>query len=123
MATIKSYTDLEQSKKLEEILPLESADLKWFFWEGEDPDAPRTPSFGYRKSVAESYKDTYAIYLPCWSLTALLSVIPNYKLSSEHNYHTCAAETSFGKVAVAWFDNPIDACYELILKLHELNLL
>lgn len=28
MATIKSYTDLEQSKKLAEILPLESADMK-----------------------------------------------------------------------------------------------
>ena len=27
MATIKSYTDLEQSKKLAEILPLESADM------------------------------------------------------------------------------------------------
>ena len=26
MATIKSYTDIEQSKKLAEILPLESAD-------------------------------------------------------------------------------------------------
>ena len=27
MATIKSYTDIEQSKKLAEILPLESADM------------------------------------------------------------------------------------------------
>ena len=27
MATIKSYTDLSQSKKLAEILPLESADI------------------------------------------------------------------------------------------------
>lgn len=29
MATIKSYTDLEQSKKLAEILPLESADMHY----------------------------------------------------------------------------------------------
>ena len=28
MATIKSYTSLEQSKKLAEILPIESADMK-----------------------------------------------------------------------------------------------
>jgi hypothetical protein len=27
MATIKSYTDIEQSKKLAEILPIESADM------------------------------------------------------------------------------------------------
>lgn len=27
MATIKAYTDLEQSKKLAEILPVESADM------------------------------------------------------------------------------------------------
>lgn len=29
MATIKAYTDLEQSKKLVEILPIESADMYW----------------------------------------------------------------------------------------------
>lgn len=29
MATIKSYTDLEQSKKLAKILPLESADMHY----------------------------------------------------------------------------------------------
>ena len=30
MATIKSFTSLEQSKKLAEILPLESADMYWY---------------------------------------------------------------------------------------------
>ena len=29
MTTIKSYTDISQSKKLAEILPLESADMYW----------------------------------------------------------------------------------------------
>ena len=29
MATIKSYTDISQSKKLAEILPLESADMTY----------------------------------------------------------------------------------------------
>ena len=27
---MKTYTDIEQSKKLAEILPPESADMKWF---------------------------------------------------------------------------------------------
>ena len=30
MATIKSYTDIEQSKKLAEMLPLESADMLFY---------------------------------------------------------------------------------------------
>lgn len=110
MATIKSHTDIEQSRKLAEILPIESADMRYapfgdthpWVWEG-------------------NLLERGAI--PCWSLAALLSVIPNYKLSSEHNYHTCTAETSFGKETVAWFDNPIDACYEMILKLNELKML
>ena len=29
MATIKSYTDIEQSRKLAEILPIESSDMYW----------------------------------------------------------------------------------------------
>ena len=35
MATSKSYTNIEQSRKLAEILPLESADMKWYFWKSE----------------------------------------------------------------------------------------
>lgn len=68
---MKSYTDIEQSKKLAEILPLESADMKWYFWKSEI-DAPKLPTFGYSKDAAESYKSTEAVYLPCWSLAALL---------------------------------------------------
>ena len=42
MATIKSYSDLEQSKKLADILPTESADMRYapfgdthpWFWDG-----------------------------------------------------------------------------------------
>jgi hypothetical protein len=30
MTTIKSYTDLEQSKKLAEVLPIDSADMYWW---------------------------------------------------------------------------------------------
>ena len=74
----------------------------------------------YPMVMDEQFDDTC---IRAWSLAALLGVIPNYKLNSEHNYHTCTAETNFGKESVGWYDNPIDACYEMILKLHELNLL
>ena len=34
MAVIKSYTDIEQSHKLAEILPIESADKHWIILDG-----------------------------------------------------------------------------------------
>ena len=115
MATIKAYTDISQSKKLAEILPIESADMYY------------EPSTGFCTEPSEvrfgDIKYAHPRSIRCWSLAALLDVIPNYKLSSEHNYHTCTAETSFGKETVGWFDNPVDACVEMILKLDELKML
>lgn len=122
MATVKSYTDLEQSKKLEEILPIESADMKWFFWK-EEIDAHKTPAFGYSKTAAESYKDTEAVYLACWSLSALLVVLPDYTLQT-NTYGTVFVVCESKKPIISdAYDNPVDACYTLILKLHELNFL
>ena len=121
---MKSYTDIEQSKKLAEILPIESADMWWLYITAqgkhiammhEEPDPhylARMESYGIKNAA-----------IRCWSLAALLGFIPNYKLSSEHNYHTCTAETSFGEETVGWFDSPVDACYEMILKLKKLKLL
>jgi hypothetical protein len=137
MTTIKSYTDLEQSKKLSQILPLESADMKWYFWKSEI-DAPKLPTFGYSKDAAENYKSTEAVYLPCWSLAALLGVLPNNKYISttlsrggwkietteyvdkwwceyEDNDHTKDFSVSA--------DNPIDACVAMIEKLYKLKML
>ena len=119
MTTIKAYTDLEQSKKLAEILPLESADMRIGNYVGKSGKVDGTNIHYYAEG--ESFGAPEIIY--AWSLAALLGVIPNYELISKHNYHTCIAETSLGKETVAWFDNPVDACYEMILKLHELNLL
>ena len=68
--------------------------------------------------------------IPCWSLTALLSVLCRAEL--EKDYATWDDSINlFYRVKVYkpdvyvtnWQDNPVDACYEMILKLHELNLL
>ena len=67
MTTIKSYTDIEQSKKLAEILPLESADMLYIKREINDTFI-ETPII---KPVGDVLKS-----LPCWSLTALLELIP-----------------------------------------------
>ena len=68
MATIKSYTDLEQSKKLAEILPPESADGFWGFhtewgldgdnWEGYDDYPSAVPYLEYTRKENEWKEET-----------------------------------------------------------------
>ena len=118
MAAIKSYTDMKQSKKLAEILPLESADMYWFM---DDTETPKI----YPKDMM---KNSVSVTLPCWSLTALLEILDYPQLSRD----------KLGSGKVGWMvsvypndcrynsclhDNPVDACVEMILKLNELNLL
>ena len=67
MATIKSFTSLEQSKVLAKILPLESADMYYHPYPN-DEDWYDIPNFG---KANLKYNQ-----LPCWSLSALLSVLP-----------------------------------------------
>jgi hypothetical protein len=114
MATIRAYTDISQSKTLSKILPLESADMCYEV--GEDLDGYITKTI-YTPLMHTPYNDDY---IPCWSLAALLSVLSEYTLKSNKFY---------GKVAL-WCqgisvecNNTVDTCYEMILKLHELNLL
>jgi hypothetical protein len=111
MATIKSYTDLEQSKQLAEILPLESADM-WF------------ANGIYLIKTSEEPKDIKGVF-PCWSLAALLSVIPQVYLDSIKQYDKklwrCCAYFASDWHHSDWCDNPVDACYEMILKMNELN--
>lgn len=113
---MKLYTDIEQSKNLVEILPIESADMLWgYYYNGKNHCIPNIRPF--RDGRNEIPKG----YIPAWSLASLLSILPNgiglfktvdgefYCLSNDYMTNN--------------YDNPIDACYELILKLSELNLL
>ena len=119
MATIKSFTSLEQSRKLTYILPLESADMCW------------------KNGVFDKYIQCFTPFVidengtnvdfdydvPCWSLTALLNVLPNgivmNKDSQNGKYHF--SSEYIGTYITA--DNPVDACVAMVEKLHELNLL
>lgn len=118
METIKSYTDLFQSKKLSEILPIESADMHYRY----DNDFHELESI---PTITE--EDDHFILFPedvrCWSLAALLNVLPN---DTSLLYFDDAYQMVYDKkpyVISNKFDNPVDVCYEMILKLHELNLL
>lgn len=127
MATIKSYTDIEQAKKLAEILPLESADAKYgyiapyecsdrMYDEGYD-EIPYPIAF-IKNDYLNFFIEEYDGELPCWSLAALLNVLPSATLdsSNDHHYRIHCMERF-----TEWYDNAIDACYEMILKLHELK--
>lgn len=68
---MKSYTDIEQSKKLAEILPIESAD---YF---HAPDAGVVVTEPYKLNLGdETVITAYKGAIPCWSLAALLELMP-----------------------------------------------
>ena len=112
---MKSYTDLEQSNELVEILPIESADM-WFYPYPNDEYWYEIPNMG---NADKKYNQ-----LPCWSLAALLDalldVLPSATLdsSSDHHFRIHCMERD-----TEWHDNAIDACYEMIIRLNELKLL
>ena len=123
MDTMKSYTDLEQSKKLAEILPLESADMCYLPTHIGDEHHFIACLSPY--SVCTKMTDVSIEYCtPCWSLAALLDVLPEIQggkpvISLYDNYITYPHMSGLHTKA----DNLIDACYEMILKLHEQNIL
>ena len=140
MATIKSYTDLEQSKKLAEILPLESADM-FYNKEPEDETYPKDiVDTKYPMVLREVHKHLLEEYgIPCWSLAALLGVLPSRLFDSTPKrkelyllpdldksycfYRQFAVKTKGKIYLLTEGECLVDACYEMIIKLHELNLL
>ena len=139
---IKGYTDIEQSKKLAEILPLESADLWW----NESKDYPE-----FIKTYHE-YLSVSIPPIPCWSLSALLNLLPSeftqkgkystitykidirkYKFTDDVDLHQIAygsikfdvdGQHSFkDMINTGEKENLIDACVQMIISLKELNLL
>ena len=111
---MKSYTDLEQSKKLAEFLPIESADMHCFV-----ADSLEKQEINYAIRCGTPLVKTD---IPCWSLSALLDILPTGKVllhdKGNHGYKCIC-----NNIDSYYFNNPIDACYEMILKLHKLNLL
>ena len=119
MATIKSYTDLEQSKVLAKILPLESADMNWH-------ELPPIGFFARTFPYKLNNGATEGLF-PCWSLAALLDVLSFPELchnieDGEDGWIVSCEKNDKGYLSY-YKDNPVDACYEMILKLHELKML
>lgn len=122
---MKSYTDLEQSKKLANILPINSADMCYRI-------------VAYNPNNTHEYQpycfiSTLESDIPCWSLMALLQIMPHCiydrydltlgKLSDNGGWYICYDDVDhFVNIYIAK-SNLIDACIEMIVKLKEKDLL
>lgn len=135
---MRSYTDIEQSKKLAEMLSVDSADMYWINALNRDKrfHSPY-PHFRerLRPEVNGKFIPRYELGkrdVPCWSIAALLDILRNraYSIDKDANvslssYKTVEWDLSIinsGLEAVTNSD-PIDACVEMILKLKEKDLL
>lgn len=139
---MKSYTDLGQSRKLSEILSLDSADMEYMFLKKDNSLVSKVP---FVKDGLEEPDCPYNM-VPCWSLAALLDALRvftmptafsvkvstpsliktenGYKLIYTGDYtQMINNELNIEPPIESVADNPVDACYEIILKYHELNIL
>jgi hypothetical protein len=141
---MKAYTNISQSKKLAEILPLESADMAWCnnSIRGVNYTDEYSANLYSVKEMQECFDETlngwdkYWKLIPCWSLAALLNYLceidffPSIE-TDEYGVtmNVCYYDEEDGKLLhpvhdiTAKEDNFVDACYEMVIKLNEQKLL
>lgn len=124
---MKSYTDIEQSKKLAKILPIESADVILVYSAFEDDYFPHFRGFG---KIVTGAKDIKA-----WSLAALRNLLPpaikpnkdSYLFESHNTFDNSWVYRYYNEDDASYLycknTNEVDICVEMIEKLHKLNLL
>ena len=105
---------MQQSKKLAEILPLESADM--YLWS--------SGKRYYIEAMDDGDFNEEEGHVRAWSLAALIGVMPEIQggkpvIALDDNYITYPHMSNLYTKA----DNLVDACVALIEKIHELNLL
>lgn len=126
---MKAFTDLEQSKKLAKILPIESADMCYIKHASSD-----NPTWRFDNDIPPMILGNVPINevvgetLPCWSLTALLSVLP--EIEHLKPFIDLSPKLDSDEVAIYYHsedspyivkDNLLDAVFEMILWLKENN--
>lgn len=114
---MKAFTDLDQSKKLAKILPAESADMCYI---------QNSPGGKYELCLGDITLSPGQSKIPAWSLGALIDALPriNYfkpiieleDCSIVYKYETGLPEDLWVKS-----NNLVNACYKMIVKLHEEN--
>ena len=132
MSTIKAYTDISQSKKLAEILPIESADMEYLSIKENGSLIGTIPFVKDDSEVEDSAYSHIYNRIACWSLAALLDVLSKTAHSIDEDgsvdlgdyknieWSLCLTNTSVGLFTA---NNAVDACVEMIIKLHEIKML
>ena len=126
---MKSYTDLEQSKKLAEFLPLESADCFWDYDEMQKFHRISWFEDGYNKESQLIFNENNVC---SWSLAALLEqlkseiILENKQILFLHlnkyndiNYEIRYTNSWSGEILIAKRNNLVDACVDMIIQLKE----
>lgn len=125
---MKSYTNIEQSKELAKILPIESADMCYRIVAYNSNDTHEYQPYCFSSTLESG--------IPCWSLAALLNALP---VSLDEGQHClalinsnpngdiewlCCYEDDNGSLLIGCYgDNQVDACVEMIYELKKTNLL
>jgi hypothetical protein len=120
---MKSYTDIKQSKRLVEFLPLESADMCYRIVAYNPNDTHVYQPYCFCGTLESD--------IPCWSLAALIEVLPDevgdnhyLTLDKEGKEYCCCYEDNNGNSFRHCFsDNSVYACVAMIEKLHKQKLL
>ena len=114
----KTWTSLDQARKLTEILPLESADMCYI-------NGKAQLGFLYEeyKELGDSILQEYE---PCWSLSSLLDILKdNIKIEKtqldQSDMFTYSIIGDGYDYKTYEHEELIDACYEMIIELHKKN--
>lgn len=119
---MRSHTNLEQSKNLANILPIESADMYYEYVLPKSDKIQHNPEIGNPVNALKWYNKGYTMHgkepitldeycVPCWSLAALLAQMPCVEMtSSDDGYYRVFLDSKFSN----WYNNPVDACMELL---------
>lgn len=122
MKAYKAYTNIQQSKKLAEILPLDSADMKYpYFGDGQ---------YGSSAVFGEPIEYSGGKDIPCWSLAALIELMPKQLGRYTITFYWCDDSWCCSYIddgseikGTSSANNPVDATVEMIIKLKEKDLL
>lgn len=125
---MKSYTDLEQSKKLAEILPVESADMGCNVFVDNSARCLPINDWDLYKDGSNGVK-----FIPAWSLAALIDLLPSVITRNKKRMFLTLEKAgaynlyykSPDRLGEFWVtkEDIIDAVVEMILTLPEQKLL
>ena len=103
---MKSYTDLEQSKKLAEVLPLESADM-WYQHTGISIKDGAEKQIYFPMVIRDSESDED---IPCWSMGRLWEICQERGIELEFS----TSEDSVANVISAMVMEIVDDVKEVL---------